>query len=354
MTIQCTQFFVESVGAIEYGWTETHYLIGVTDLVQGLNTFRALASDRAALCGAGVVCPYLRVSQPDVFRDSQIFQGVQPKLTLLIPQQGQGVPNIQPIVISGKPTGDTTITIPPDGLPINSTKLPMNVPIVDYEDLIADQPEVGLLVRLEAASAFTTRRSLLLRGIPDGITFTNISAPQAAVSLLSRNWLSLFALFSADLVNGSWGMRAYDPTVLPVPVSAWTVAGANPTVVTALMPPSFAPTVGQKVRISGVRVVQPNLTTKNYSESLVVAGITPVTSGSPPTTVGQQITFYSAKANSSFMNSSALATNVVAKGTVRMLNNVYVPYTRVISRRWASRKAGIPFDQQHSRRRRRA
>jgi len=336
--IQGTMFFVEAVGEREYGWSESHALPTANDLKEALNKLALLAIARAKLLGAGAYINYMRVSDVGIFRDSQVANGVWPKAALIFDKQGNGkvVPAPPP---PGDPADATTWTAQPiGGVPLGEPGLAKGVPAADLSDLLADQPDVAVLVRMEGGTApFKTRRSMLLRGLPDGITWTDTDLPDVRHGILSVNWLRYFDDYTTLLTKGDYGMFGLDQTsphqlVTGIAVDAnlnvkWSIQGlnANP---------------GDRVRISGVKVRVSDGSVKTYAETLTVETGT----GAGP------FVFSTSNERTKFVQSSFLSGNpVLSMGQAQVQRVVIFPYTKAVPRHWAKKDTGAPFDRPRGR-----
>lgn len=332
-------FFRADNGSRDVGWSEDHWIVGGGDLKNALAMLIDLADARASLLGAGCVINYLRVSASGVFRDSQIASGINPGGLLVFVEKN----TYKPIPFAGPPGDPEAPVVPssPAGFALNDLELVKGIAATRLFDAIVDQPNIGYLTRLELGPPFVGRRSLLLRGMPDGVIVTTSGGPSTANGPLSVNWLKLYNKWGTILLSGKYGMRANDAAEVPKPIAAWTVVGVAPIVVTATTAIAHTLVPGDKVYVSGVKIAGKKPGTIQTLNGSLTVNTTPT-----PTTV----TFLSTNPQSPFVNSSVLENPApLANGTIRKNKKVIAPYVKLVGRRWGDRKCGIPFDPSHGR-----
>lgn len=324
-------FFEEQVGTREAGWSEQHYLIGAGTLPEALDALSSLATLRANLLGAGCEINYLRVSDATIFRDSQVFGGITANFGLK-PAGPGGRPTVVPSTSPGAGSG----LIP--GLYNNG--LASGILPSDTIGLLADQPEVGYLVRLEAGTPFVSRRSLLLRGIPDGITLISSDGPLAGNNPMSANWLDAFTVWVIKMIGGNYGMRVINVAGANAqkPISSIVVDPISNVVSVFSVGTTYA--VGDTVKIRGVKIPAPNGAPVAFHDTLTVVAAA----------AGGPYQFISLNPNSPFTTSATFKGVVfLSRGTIQLVTYTYVPYVKAVGRHWSSRKVGLPFDPFHGR-----
>lgn len=191
---RCTFFFKDSDG---HGWTETFHNNSAT-LSQVITQALTVVPLRCSILGSSANLAYIRVSDDDVFRDSQV---------VTIPD-AQGVGTFRGV------------------------------------SALAD---VCLLVRSTPNPALTgqVRKITYLRGLPKPILGpADIYAPISA-------WNAAFNMWAAEIINGFWSIKTINRLLVPV-----AITGAVQDVVTGLVTITTALghglVLGQGVNISGV------------------------------------------------------------------------------------------------------
>lgn len=164
LPIRCQIFFTQSLAnGRAYGWTETHYSITGQTLATALDHLRDLAIARSNLLGASVLIPYLRVSNDNVFRDSQVTGGILP-------------------------TGSNL-----KGPYYNRA---FALAAADFAYSVA-------LFRITGDSDFY-RRSLYISGNPDGVQEVDFIIPSGP---LGPAWVNAFGIWRTVLMGGAWGFK---------------------------------------------------------------------------------------------------------------------------------------------------
>lgn len=330
-------FFRADNGARDLGWSEDHYIIGAGDDAAAIALLETLAEARSKLLGAGAVINYLRVSDIEVFRDSQVVAGIYPEGVLNLVG---GTYVALPFTVTPGDPESVPVPASPAGLAIPSLDVLKGVPPSLLRDVLVDQPQVGFLVRLEAGSPFTNRRSLVLRGMPDGVVNTTTSGPSGLNGVMSANWLKQYLKWQKIMLGGKFGFRCFDPAVKVKPITAWTYDGLRLTMTATI--PGLAAVAGDKVRISEVKIAGKKPGTIVTLHGDLVVATNPV---------ADVYYFYSNNPQSPFTNSQLLVPPppLIALGVCRKLVPIYVPYVKMVGRRWGERKCGIPFDPSHGR-----
>jgi hypothetical protein len=324
-------FFTAPVGSREYGWSEGHYVVGSANLPAALDLMNTLAQARVGMLGGGVSLSYIRVSDRLVFRDSQIDNGLLQGFQIVAnPASIEAA-----IVAMGSDNPAWQL-----GRAIYNQSLTGEIRnIAQWSDLRCDFPYSGILLRMEGDSTYVARRSLILRGSPDVTQRTDLDKPAAGP------WTNALLAYIALLTNGSYGFRALDAT------------GANPVYIaqspivwtpTLDVPPVQIPTityktiagapanwvVGSRVRIRGLRI------SDSAGNKIVISGIYTVQSN-----VAGAVNFFGLGLQRQY-------TYMINPGSAQRQQFLVVPYTKVLSRRWASKRTGVPFDRPTGRRRR--
>lgn len=327
-------FFTQNVGDRAFGWTEQHYLTTAQDLPAALTDMFNLAQLRRQLLGAGVAMAYTRVSDREVYRDSQVTASIQPAF-----QVDLAAPNLDLLIIPAPP-GTTNAAV---GL-YNPALRGEIQRIQQASELLGEYPVVSVLLRLEAGAPYVNRAQLHLRGFPDSVYRSDLSRPAAGPW---RNALAAYenALIGQGVAGGSkygfrtllqppdspsyfctgvtWTQSADTP---PLQIPVWQLAALNP----AAGPlPNWG--VGTRVRVRGVTI------STLQGSKIKVQGTFVVGSN-----VNGAVTFLG----------QALFTRypVLVKGGTFIQNQYRVaPYTKVFDHRWGSRKTGGPFDRPRGR-----
>jgi hypothetical protein len=262
--IRATFFFKDAVGS---GWTETIHNTGA-DLTTVRSAALRLVPLRVALMGSTSSLEKVRISDDLVFRDSSLYY---------------------------VPTGNQ-----------------MNKSALDGSDF----SDNCVLTNLRATA--TSRRSLYMRGYPDGISMNSgqfSPTPQ---------WSAAFINWQTELLASNWAIKSRDKLIIPDPITAAVQALPSGIVtVTTLNPHGF--NAGDGINISGVRPPASALN-GNYTV-LSVAGLT-----------------FSVALNS-IMNT------FVGGGRAIKYGYLLWPITSATAERIAERKAGAPFDLRRGRRR---
>lgn len=320
-----TMFFTSDVGTRKFGWTETHVMKAAETLQAALIDLQALADVRKMLLGAGNAMPYLRVSDPDVDRDSQVVAGPVPAWE--IADVGAG-PALNPIQVGQGDMG-LGLTLFNDGLfrAANSKELKKGV--------VCDFPQQGVMMRLEATTPFTRRRAYTVRGNPDIVQDTGYDFPNAGSNAVTNRWLEKWVLLKAALINGKYGFRAIN------------TGGGNPTSnVTAI---SWANgqttlTIGGNTYAQGDSIQVKNMTVVHVQSGVILRF------ASGPYTVavknGDLITLAG--------RTPDFTGFIVQKpGKARKLVFEALQYVKAVDRRYGSRETGGPFDRPIGKRKRR-
>lgn len=321
-------FMNATVGTRQYGWSENHYVLGVSDLPTALNRMSSLAAQRVRLLGAGVSLPYIRVSDRLVFRDSQVAQIAPPPFML-----NPAAVSIATTIIAA--------TQPPTGWPANNGIYNNQMSgelqsVKELTELRCDFPYSGLLIRLEGGSTFTARRSLILRGNPDVSQHTDIDRPNSGPFNTALN--AYLAYLTSTAGGASFGFRVLNagtPTTTYVATAVtWTQQMAlnglwQPAITFTSVQQPPAPTnwpVGTRVRIRNLKLSDP------AGNKLNLKGVWTVASN----TAGA-VTFLQ-------MYSLVPFPLIVNGGQSVAQAYTVIPYNKTLSRRWAMRKTGGPFD----------
>jgi hypothetical protein len=283
-------FFSTTVGRRREGWSEGVICVGATALPAALTSLVNLAIARVNLLGMGVTCDYLRVSDTTVWRDSQVVDGPTPNPLppALVTQFAVYEP--EPIYNSQLATGLSAVG-PQAG-----------------QGLSSDFPSAGFLLRLEGGTSYTQRRSYIIRGNPDYAQAVDFLSPKGAA------YQNSFNTFVNLLISGPYGF-------LPLA----SVAGLQVTAVSAAPPwtitvPGIAATLGSQIRIRGAKVV---------------SGTTPLNGlWTVQNNAGGVLTLFGYTGPTVLMS----APNAYTR------NKTPIAFNKVVSRRWATKKTGVPFD----------
>src|SRR5262245_49425350 len=324
--VQGSMFFCSKTGSRVAGWSENVYILNATDLPGALTKLQSLAPVRSRLCGSGGWMPYLRVSDRLIFRDSQVSGGppgpspVRPALPR---------PPLRAAIDGAGTTSAPAPSAPNDYIYDNDLRAEA-LASGNVADLRCDMPWSGVVLRAEGGSTFQSRRSILLRGLPDYIIQTATDVPQAG------HWSDNLQAYIDKLKTGDYGFRAIDLSAAnPIlPVTAINTTTVTP-VFTLTVPPAPGggagtaplPGVGQSVRIQGNKMVTPAGLTFNVNGIWVV-----LTNPAPG-----QYTFRD-------MTVPALNMNVLQMGGARIRKFVVLPFNKILMRRWGKRPVGNPFD----------
>jgi len=286
------------------GWSESHWLrTADLDLGQAIPILQAYALKRQQLLAPGIGITYLRVSNDNTFRDSQILPGIPamqlaagPLVTVL------GVGN------NAQSTGAAGPNNPP-----------LNPLFTGYEP---DMDWTAVLMRGEGGAPYTARSLFWIAGIPDNLTF------HSNRGIVDATWVGLFQTWVTELTT-NWGFLGQDNSA------------ANPTKpITGALPPTPGTpatitsaahnlTNGQMISIRGVKTIQ-NIG-KGINGTWQVQLITLAGGGTDPN-------------NFNLVASNNLPLFTYASGgTIRIRTKVLIPFAKVLQRRFGSRKRGRPF-----------
>ena len=313
--VKGTMFFSCMIGGRAFGWTESHYRVAGGDLQSELVNLQALAALRVRLLGGGVLMPYLRVSDDDVYRDSQVADGPLPvPITINIPAL-----NLPGEIAAGQPLFIYNTALQDEATANNG----------QASDVLCDMPWSGVMVRMEAAAPYTQRRSLLIRGCPDYVIQSRTQRP------LVGRWTQALTRYTNLLISGKWGFSgvAVAAPFNVLPLASINVAAAQPVFTVQGQP---FPGNG-RIRIRGTRLQTPGGLNFNLN------GVFPVTNVTAP--VNGLFTFQAAGLNMPFVGG-----NIINLGTVQLRGNTIVAYAKEVDRRWGERATGGPFDRPVGRR----
>lgn len=299
-------FFSCPVGRRRFGWSEGHYLTTAANLPAALTSLKALAMLRVGLLGMRATLDYLRVSDTDVYRDSQVDDGPPPSMLTDAMVLRYGIVDPGPIY-NRRLITDIADSGPQKG-----------------KGLASDFPQVGFMVRLEGGTDYRSRRSFIIRGNPDASQNTDDTRPSGTE--WGRRFLDFIGSSTAvnSLLSGSFGFRALDragvnaekpiTAMTNVPPYILTIAGHN-----------YA--IGDQIRIRGAR---PKIVA-GQPIPWTINGLWIVDSIPTP---NQTLTLRGYPGPAAF--------DSFGKASKRVF--VVLPYTKMIGRRWSSRRTGNPFD----------
>jgi hypothetical protein len=295
--VRGTVFFQDMTSYVPAGWSESHWLrTADLDLQAAIPVLQTYALKRQQMLAPGIAITYLRVSNDNVFRDSQILPGV-PAMQL--------APGPLVTVIGGGNNAQSSGNAGPNNPPLNPL-------FTGYEP---DMDWTAVLMRGEGGAPYTARSLFWVAGIPDNLTF------HSNRGIVDPTWLGLFGTWTAELTN-NWGFLGQDNSnANPAKQITNVVAPVSPGLATVTCPAhGFAS--GAQVAIRGVKTIQNLGKQVNASWQIIVTDAN---------------TFQLAGSFNlpQFQYASA--------GTARLKTRVLIPYAKVIQRRFGSRKRGRPF-----------
>jgi hypothetical protein len=313
MAILGTAFFEQQVGNRSVGWEEDLYLLTAQNLIEAMDHFTNYMQQRVKLLGIGPVNTYNRVSQvgnaPAAFRDSQVSDGIEPltispaQATMFAVEAGAQYYYAPTLAIATVGGGQ------PDG-----------------SRAYADFPTSGLLVRQEGGSTYQSRRLICLRGILDGV-----QGPSTATPILqpgSAPWVSAFNNWVSFLTVGPQASR-YGFQTLDYTVPTHPVLGVAQTTPWAVNIPSHGLSPTDYVHIYNCK------TKKN------------VDGGKGITINGRWQVASVVDANNVILMNYAGPSPLTKLGFARKEAFAYVPFNKIVMRRWTTRRVGTPFDSIH-------
>jgi len=320
MTVKSTMFFEENVGTNAYGWSESHYDLQSAGLVPALTALKKLAKLRARLLGGGVTITKIRVSDPNVFRDSLIDDGPISTLTLRTEQvSGQ-------LMMSRVADGAGNIDEPFGGSKLQP--LVGAAPTTLALEVLASMPTNAVLIRMEGGTTFQSRKSMILRGIPEGVIKILFTGQSLNTTAVGSAWATEFAFgFLKELKSGQWGFRALDQSPAnPYRNPAFLTIVANG--VFTLTATANQPNIGDTIRIQGAKIVGPVGSTNPKVNGLWTVMTKDIT--------GTVFTFV----NGQFPPGAYTTLNV---GRYRLQTPAYLAYNNAVDIRYTKRNTGSPF-----------
>jgi hypothetical protein len=278
------------------GWSETHYLVSTQSLTAALPLAVTMAEARSMMLGDGILVKYIRVSDANVKGDSQVTPGLPPA-------------SKNPIYYNkALSTGDV---VEGSGRTLTG---------------ISDVPYTALNIRMEMST--TSRKTLYLRGLPDNLDTDG-------QLLTDATWLKAFNAWTKIMMSGTWGARVLntDPVANPAkPITGITNVVGPPASITITCP-NHGYTVGQSIRISGVKYLP-----APAAASTPINGIWQV--GSVP------------DANTFTLSGFSGSVQYFFGGSARARTYNVLAYTNVQQITLCSRRAGRPFGSLRGRRKR--
>jgi hypothetical protein len=303
--VRGTCFFQDMTSFVPAGWSESHWLrTPDLDLQAAIPILQTYALKRQQLLAPGIAITYLRVSNDNVFRDSQVLPGIPPMVqgnnVLATPQSGSQ--NAQSSGTSG------------------GANIPLNPLFVGYEP---DMTWTAVLMRGEGGAPYTARSMFWVAGIADNLTFHSYRG------IIDPTWLGLFATWAAELTT-NWGFLGQDNSNANPPKQITNVIPAPPGGLVSVTAPAHGFVSGAVVAIRGVKTIQNLGKAVNATWQIIVVDAN---------------TFQLAGS----VNITAL--QYASGGTARLKSKVLIPYSKILQRRFGSRKRGRPFGLLSGRRR---
>lgn len=200
MAIKGQMFFSQNVGSDstrDYGWSEGVYCITAGNLTQAISDMNALAVVRLGLVGTGATLDYIRVSDNQVLRDSQVLAG------------------------SALPKG-TVLSLP-----------------------VSDFSWSSFLIRAEGGTTFRSRCSLWMNAMPDSWQQSNLSDPSG-----TAQYVNSYLAWSNVMLNGKYGFNSFDYSGANPPKTITSVGNVVPYPVGI---PAHGWVTGQVILVRGVR-----------------------------------------------------------------------------------------------------
>lgn len=310
-------FFSMEVGQRGFGWSEGHFDNASADLPTALSKLIFLSQARVPLLGAGVLCSYLRVSDPDEKGDSQVA-GVRPPALAIATAAGPVysiIPNI------GTSQGDTLY---------DRRVFDAAVGNGQKGDMWADFPYSAMLFRCEGPSPFKARSQMFLRGQPDLVQDTEILDPagQGPAGAVFTNLLGAYL----NRLQTLYGFRSLDPNQVDDPITQIANTSIVPgqlgnVQLTAL---AHGLAIGDKVRVGKVKF-------SGVAGGTIDGGLNGVWKVfAVPSANIVQIAGQFRYPGPDFLYTQ--------KGTITKQVYQYSPYANIIFREWAKKNTGGPFD----------
>lgn len=295
--VKATVFFIDTTSYIPTGWSESHYL-PQPDLSLDAAIVRVTSyiPKRQSLLATGINVAYVRVSNDNTFRDSQILPGFAPLLGAAVNA------NLFPV---GGNEGAAQGNQGPAVLPQNPL----------FPNLESDMGWTSVLIRGEAGAPFTTRAMFWLPGLPDDFTHA------ANRGITNAQWRTEFDIWANELTQ-NWGFLAQDNS------------NANPAkpIVNVTVPVQPGP----------VSINCPNHGLSS-GDLTFVRGVKVIGVSRPPVNALWQVIVTDAN-NFQLIGSSNLpAFSYLSGGTSRKKTRTFFQYAKILQRRFGMRKKGRPF-----------
>lgn len=295
--VRGTTFFQDMTSYVPSGWSESHWLrTPDLDLQQAIPVLQNYALKRQQLLAPGIAITYLRVSNDNVFRDSQIVPG-------LIPLQMAGGPLLTPVAQGNN--AQSSGNAGPNNPPLNPL----------FQGLEPDMDWTAVLMRGEGGAPYTARSLFWIAGVPDSLTI------HSNRGIVDPTWLGLFATWTNELTQ-NWGFLGQDNSNANPPKQITNVIPPPPAGLATVTCPAHGFVSGQQVAVRGVKTIQNLGKQVNVTWQIIVTDA----------------------------NTFQLAGSVnlpqfqyASGGTARLKTRVLIPYAKVIQRRFGSRKRGRPF-----------
>jgi len=229
--VRATHFFIDTQSYIPTGWSETRFLQtpGI-DLAQAIIKARTYAGIRQQLLATGIKIAYIRVSNDNTFRDSQIVPGLPAMI-------GAPTGPLATVIAAGQagPQGAGGGNVVPDNPFFASNP--------------ADFDWTAVLVRGEGPSPYTQRSMFWLSGVPDALTWNY----QAGIT--DPVWVSLFNLWVTEL-KANWAFPAQVPISSQTQISIQNITQTGSPAIVTVTAANHGFSSGNLIRIAGVKTIQ--------------------------------------------------------------------------------------------------
>lgn len=330
MTInaKADMMFRAKVGEETYGWTESHYIRNASDLPGALAILRDdLAPKRAKLLGAGCALTDLRVSDPDVTRDSLVAEG--PPLAYVV-QRETGSDDLEVVAI----TADAVLS----GFVLHDSAVFSAAPDqTSRYNIFTDMPYNGFLLRMEGPFPYTARRSLILRGTPDLIQNTVSDRMVFGNNGAATTWKTKFDQYVAELkIAGKYGFRAKTGPTSTNLKTIQDIVVLNSGLFSIQMNSVAGLAQGQVIKIQGsiLRDVDGN-SVRSLNRQWTIREVNDTTN---------VVQVYGGQ-----LIGSGVPYKTFKPGALYIVDTEYVGYSNVVLRRWAERMTGAGADQPKTR-----
>jgi hypothetical protein len=296
--VRGTIFFADTRSYAIAGWSETHVnMTADISLPAAIGQLAYLGQLRQAMLAPGIIVGYLRVSNDEIFRDSQILPGLAPLIANIANQAGQLTPT------GGQP--------PSSGNP-GPAFAPGN-PLFALDN--PDMPWTAVLCRGEGPAPFNSRAMFWVTGLPDELTFSQNRG------ITDPTWVQAFNAWKGELIQ-NYGFLGQNNT------------STNPA-----------------IRITNVDIHQLRVQiTTNDNHGLVDGDMTLIRGVKTINQLGKAVNgrwqiLKTDNTHFDLIGSQVIpAFQYLQGGTSRKQVKTFFRYTNILQRRFGQRKRGRPFD----------